>query len=133
MVSTLNATEITLYIDGALTASTPLAANNSIAGISPRFAYLAKSGYDGDSTWVGEILEFNIYNRALTADEILFLSLKDPYAAVDQHCFGTLPEEYRLLQNYPNPFNPATTISFNLSQRSKVIMRSSTFLTQSIG
>lgn len=120
MVSTLNATDITLYIDGELMASTPLAANNSIAGISPRFAYLAKSGYDGDSTWAGEILEFNIYNKALTADEILFLSLKDPYAAVHEDKTTALPKEHCLLQNYPNPFNPKTNISFELKSSSKV-------------
>ncbi len=123
IVSTLNATDITLYIDGVLMASTPLAANNSIAGISPRFAYLAKSGYDGDSTWVGEILEFNIYNRALTADEILFLSLKDPYAAVDDDKIPALPKEHYLFQNYPNPFNPTTNVLFELKNNSQVNLK----------
>ncbi|MFO7446577.1 MAG: endo-1,4-beta-xylanase [Ignavibacteriaceae bacterium] len=73
MVSTLDEENITLYIDGQLQASTPLAENNSIAGISTNFAYLAKSLYDADPTWRGEIFEFNIYNKALASDEILFL------------------------------------------------------------
>ena len=74
MVSTIDATDITLYIDGELIASTPLAAHNSISGISQNFAYLAKGGYDGDPEWIGSIEEFNIYNKALSASEVLFLA-----------------------------------------------------------
>jgi hypothetical protein len=70
MASTINATDITLYIDGALIASTPLAAHNSIAGISTNYALLAKGGYGGDPEWIGEIEEFNIYNKALSAADI---------------------------------------------------------------
>jgi Tol biopolymer transport system component len=81
MVCTLSATEITLYIDGVLAAATagmeqgptPLAANNRISLISPTFAYLGKSVYPGDPTWRGEIPEFNIYDKALSPDEVLFL------------------------------------------------------------
>jgi hypothetical protein len=123
MVSTINDSDITLYIDGELNASTPLDTNNSIAGISPRFAYLAKGGYDVDPTWQGEILEFNIYNRALTADEILFLSLKDPYAAVDENKITALPKEHRLLQNYPNPFNAGTLIVYDVKENCYVTIQ----------
>jgi hypothetical protein len=70
MVSTLTATDITLYIDGVLISSTPLSATNSISCISPNFAYLAKGGYDGDPEWIGAIEEFNIYNVALSEAEI---------------------------------------------------------------
>jgi len=73
MVSTIDSANITLYIDGALQASTPLAANNSIARISNAFAYLAKSLYDNDATWKGTIHEFNIYNTALSPENVLFL------------------------------------------------------------
>jgi hypothetical protein len=120
MVSTLNATDITLYIDGALTGSSPLASNNSIAALSTAFAYLAKSGYDADPTWQGLILEFNIYNKALSADEVLFLSQRGPTTAVDEGGAANLPKEYSLMQNYPNPFNPMTTISFSLPKKSRV-------------
>jgi len=74
MVSTLSATDITLYIDGVLIASTPLSATNSISCISPNFAYLAKGGYDGDPEWIGLIHEFNIYNRALSESEVMYLA-----------------------------------------------------------
>jgi len=73
MVSTIDSENITLYIDGQLQSKTPLSENNKIANISNNFAYLAKSVYDADPTWRGEIYEFNIYNKALSSDEILFL------------------------------------------------------------
>jgi predicted lipoprotein with Yx(FWY)xxD motif len=34
-----------------------------------------------------------------------------------------LPVEYAISQNYPNPFNPSTTISYQLADRSKVILK----------
>jgi hypothetical protein len=74
MVSTIDADEITLYIDGELIAATPLAENNSIAGLSNNLAYLAKGGYGGDPEWIGAIHEFNIYNRALTEQEVSYLA-----------------------------------------------------------
>jgi hypothetical protein len=120
MVSTLTNAEITLYIDGALTGSSALAANNSIPALSNTFAYLAKSGYDADPTWQGVIPEFNIYNKALSADEVLFLFQRGPTTAVDEGRATILPKEYSLLQNYPNPFNPMTTISFSLPKKSRV-------------
>ncbi len=120
MVSTLNATEITLYIDGLLQASAPLDTNNSIARLGTTHAYLVKSGYEDDATWLGEILEFNMYNKTLSADEVLFLFNRGASTTgVEKEIAGT-PKEYRLLQNYPNPFNPTTTIEFALPRRSTV-------------
>jgi endo-1,4-beta-xylanase len=73
MVGTIDSSNITLYIDGQLQESTPLAANNSISEISSNYAYLAKSVYNSDPTWRGEILEFDIYDKALSSDEVLYL------------------------------------------------------------
>jgi hypothetical protein len=70
MVSTIDAMEITLYIDGELIASTPLDANNSIAGISTNYALLAKGGYGADPEWIGSIEEFNLYDSALSLDDV---------------------------------------------------------------
>jgi hypothetical protein len=78
MVSTINATDITLYIDGVLIASTSLSATNKISGISPNFAYLAKGGYSGDPEWIGAIQEFRIYDKALSAGEVLYLAETTP-------------------------------------------------------
>ena len=74
MVSTIDGRNITLYIDGVLTGSTPLSATNTISGISTDFAYLAKGGYTGDPEWIGAIQEFRIYNRALSAGEVRYLA-----------------------------------------------------------
>ena len=84
MVSTIDSANITLYIDGQLQASTPLDTNNSISKISSHFAYIAKSVYDADSTWKGEIPEVNLYNKALSPDEILFLYNKADFYAGDK-------------------------------------------------
>jgi hypothetical protein len=123
MVCTLNATEITLYIDGVLQTSTPLDTNNSIDRISTDFAYLAKGGYTSDPEWVGEILEYNIFNRAFTADEVVFLFNKGatPVSVDDE--LALLPKEYNLLQNYPNPFNPETVINYQLAASGNVQLK----------
>ena len=70
---------------------------------------------------MGEILEVNIYNRALSAEEVLFLYDKVSTSIEDK--LTVLPKEYRLLQNYPNPFNPSTSISFGLPQYSFVSLK----------
>ena len=123
MVSTLSSTDITLYIDGALQAGTPLDTNNAIALISPDSAYLAKGGYSGDVTWIGEILEFNIYNKALSADEVLFQFNKGASTSISGSETNRLPDEFLLFQNYPNPFNPATNIAYELSTGSEVNLK----------
>jgi hypothetical protein len=119
MVSTLTPAEITLYIDGVLQATTPLSATNTIPGISNVHAYIAKSTYDGDATWAGETIQFDMYNKALTADEVLFLFNKGA-APVGIAENKSVPREYRMSQNYPNPFNPTTKIDFTLPRTSNV-------------
>ena len=123
MVSTVNATDITLYIDGVLQQSTPLSDNNNIAFISELFAYLARGGYTADPVWMGEILEFNIFNKALSPEEVLFLFNKGAIPTSVEEGLTMIPKEYNLLQNYPNPFNPETKISFDLPKESMVKIR----------
>jgi len=76
MVSTLDADEITLYIDGVLQARTPMDAHNSISDLDNDYALLAKGGYGGDPEWIGQIHEFNIYDCVLSPAEVA-----DKYAA----------------------------------------------------
>jgi hypothetical protein len=120
MVSTLDSKEITLYIDGVETGRNTLLERNTIDALGLVHCYLSKSGYDGDATWEGMIMECNIYDRVLTSDEILFLAQKGPTVGTEENSIASLPQEYGLLQNYPNPFNPSTTISFNLQRRSRI-------------
>ena len=122
MAFTIDPVNITLYIDGAPVDTNTLAANNNISLVSVDSAYLGKGGYTGDAAWTGEIPKCNIYNRVLTADEVLFLFNEGSGTAVEQETV-TLPGEYRLMQNYPNPFNPTTDIVFELSNRSKVNLK----------
>ena len=76
MVTTLDANEITLYIDGQLIGTAPLAENNQLGHLSNNVAYLAKSGYTDDPTWIGAIHKFAIYDRTLNSQEILYLYLQ---------------------------------------------------------
>jgi hypothetical protein len=73
MVATIDGNNISLFIDGVLSATTPLSARNQISGISQNFAMLAKGGYSGDPTWIGQIWEFNIYNKALSVGQVMYL------------------------------------------------------------
>jgi hypothetical protein len=69
-VATVDATNITFYIDGALIGSEPLAAGNEIAGIGQAVAYLGKGVYTVDPLWTGSVEELSIYNRALSLVEV---------------------------------------------------------------
>jgi hypothetical protein len=66
MVSTLTNDTIGWYIDGVLVGKAALSPANKIFNLSNNLAYLCKSGYTGDATWVGSILEFNLYSGVMS-------------------------------------------------------------------
>jgi hypothetical protein len=72
VVSTFDNHEIKFYIDGILVNSNTIDEfpDNVIANISNKFAYLCKSGYNGDPTWFGAIDKYNIYEGILDPDLI---------------------------------------------------------------
>ncbi len=74
MVVTLSGTHLALYIDGKILDMSRQTTSDSLAGISPNMACLARSGDRSDPEWIGQIHEFNIYDRALSPGEVLFLS-----------------------------------------------------------
>ncbi len=71
LVTIINSTDITLYIDGELTGSTDLATmGNSIAALLNDYAWIGRGGYTVDPKWVGAIDMFNIYEGELDATTI---------------------------------------------------------------
>jgi len=73
VVSVITASDISYYIDGFNVGATALSSGNSLANIILNYAYLAKSGYGSDPTWLGSIDKFSLYNKALSAGEVLYL------------------------------------------------------------
>jgi len=69
-IATVDATNITFYIDGELIGSEPLAAGNEIAGIGQAVAFLGRGVYTVDPLWTGSVNEFNIYDRALSLAQV---------------------------------------------------------------
>lgn len=112
MVATINATDIALYIDGALEATTPLSAMNKLSGISNDLALLAKSGYCYDPEWAGEIHEFNIYNQALSLADV-----QARYAAsVSGDANDTGPDNQALVTIFDTyPANPSQSTTVGTS------------------
>jgi hypothetical protein len=74
-VCTVDANDITFYIDGELIGSAELAEGNEIAGIGQDAAYLGKAIYPVDPEWAGSIDRFSIYNKALSEAEIVYLAI----------------------------------------------------------
>ncbi|WP_370480289.1 helix-turn-helix domain-containing protein [Tamlana flava] len=72
IVTTYDNVELKYYMDGSLVGiqqnNYPEA--NIIENLSNDFAYLFKSGFPGDETWIGAIDTFNIYEGVLDAETI---------------------------------------------------------------
>ncbi|MBN2762968.1 MAG: cadherin-like beta sandwich domain-containing protein, partial [Bacteroidales bacterium] len=69
-VSVLTNDTIKWYIDGALAASTEINGAYTIHNISTENAWLCKSGYSADPTWLGSIFEFNIYSGQMDDETV---------------------------------------------------------------
>lgn len=78
LVSVLNNDSITLYLDGVYTGMARLTGNNSIRNLSTAFAYLCKSGYVNDLTWLGDIMEYNIYSGQMDGTTIATRAIDFP-------------------------------------------------------
>ncbi|WP_340111900.1 ATP-binding protein [Maribellus mangrovi] len=83
LVTTFNDKELRFYVDGMLVG---LQTNeqypvNRLENIGEQVAYLAKSGYRADQTWLGAIDAFNIYEGILDA------------ATIEKSALSYLPEQ----------------------------------------
>ncbi len=75
-------------------------------------------GGGGDTVYT---ITYTVYSHVdstvtYTDSVLLFKTVTD----VNDHGWANIPDRFNLFQNYPNPFNPATTIAFNLPNRSTV-------------
>ncbi|PPG17155.1 hydrolase [Rathayibacter sp. AY1E8] len=72
---TLSGTTGTIYLDGVKVASGTVTTDpKDIGGGSTSANYIGRSNYDADNRFRGQIREFSVYNRALSASEVLAAS-----------------------------------------------------------
>ncbi|UCH14058.1 MAG: T9SS type A sorting domain-containing protein [Bacteroidales bacterium] len=83
-VTYVNATEIGLYINGEFIGSAALEGDNSLVNVKTDFAWLGRGGYAGDDNWQGNVHEFSIYDKALSADEVTFLYQRGAITGIDE-------------------------------------------------
>jgi len=69
LAATVNASDISYYIDGVLIGTAAVGAN-TLSSLSNNLAYLGRSVYQFDPNFVGSIDEFRIHNKSLDAGEI---------------------------------------------------------------
>jgi len=71
MVCTVDDTELAFYIDGVLIGTAALdPPGNSIAGLGTDVAHIGKGVYNVDPLWAGSVNYLNLYNRALSEQEV---------------------------------------------------------------
>ncbi len=104
MVVTVNATEVSMYLDGVLAGTETLSEVNSIDLISNNLAYLCKGGYSDDPTWIGSIIEYNIYSGIMDASTVANRYLNFPLETST-----TLDTLYANVGTLTPEFNPYTT------------------------
>jgi hypothetical protein len=77
IVTTVDATTVSLYVNGALIGTDALATfNNSLSLLLDDFAWIGRGGYTGDPNYWSKVDEVTMYDKALTADNVLALYQK---------------------------------------------------------
>jgi glycerophosphoryl diester phosphodiesterase len=112
LVGVYDGSKVSIWLDGVLKDS------HNLTG-TVKAGQIATIGKTGGAYFKGQMDNIQIYNRALSAEEIQFLySGRDLTNAVEHAAAG--PQGCSLAQNYPNPFNPATTLRYYLQRPSAV-------------
>ncbi len=109
IIAVFTGADITFYVDGVKAGMAGLSSWNSLSKISPNYAFLGKSGYVNDPTWVGSVEKFSIYQKALSEGEVLYLYQEGsgPILSVDKN-------RQSKISVYPNPVSGY--IFFNVSE-----------------
>ncbi len=91
-VLTVNATELSYYLDGVLIGTAALDGTR-LSGLSNEFIYLGKGVYSVDGAWAGAIDSFQIYDRALSANEVAYQAgyRAEPYSPGDLDVIAHYP------------------------------------------
>nr|WP_321408601.1 cadherin-like beta sandwich domain-containing protein [uncultured Carboxylicivirga sp.] len=85
LVTIITKDAIKLYLDGVMQSAGALTTTNGVVYLSDAYAYICKSVYPGDNTWLGSIYEFNIYAGVMDDASILLNASNGPqgYAGTD--------------------------------------------------
>jgi hypothetical protein len=69
---------------------------------------------------IQSLIKISDINNSSTKDESDSLFTIDPVVNTNSE---SIPEQFALYQNYPNPFNPSTTIHYQISELSFVVLK----------
>jgi photosystem II stability/assembly factor-like uncharacterized protein len=78
--------------------------------------------YSPDSSPVNDITFIDSTHGFMVGGYGTVLRFNSSLVSVDSHPLE-LPASHRLYQNYPNPFNPSTTIAYELSGKTSLVIR----------
>ena len=111
VVSTINNDSISLYVDGYLIGSTILSDDNKIFNLSNDLAYIMKGGYTGDNTFLGSVLEYNVYSGIMDGQTIALRALDYP---IDDATTDATLSDLTIDEVTVEGFDPAT-LTYNIT------------------
>ena len=120
--------EVKIYFNGFLNVSTTWSGTILKTNIDLTVGQILPG--NNQYNFRGEIDDVRIYNYVLSEQEIQELyHLPTAIGDLDNR---VIPKENRLYSNYPNPFNPGTTIRYDISKSSHVVLKVFNLLGQEV-